>query len=237
MQRTHTSLSAAGARARAARASHVNTSRRRERPLSWQRAAARARGAARRGLLARCRPCAPTEEFGNQDFGGAAAAPCAGRLLPSAPQPTHTPPLRAPRTPLHLLPPRTRAPLAPSHRRRRQAVATAADLATLHNGRVTVLVVDEQVAGRDSDAKDQNKLQHQVGACRCRCLPPARRLPIAYTVPCAWYMLLWSTCALARCQRVSCTCPASRARIPAPRRQHPVCAVPEPRRPPGLQDR
>lgn len=44
-----------------------------------------------------------------------------------------------------------------------QAVATAADLATLHNGRVTVLVVDEQVAGRDAaDAKDQNKLQHQA---------------------------------------------------------------------------
>lgn len=58
-----------------------------------------------------------------------------------------------------------------------KAVATAADLATLHNGRVTVLVVDEQVSKPDAEpasagaaadqqqedsSKDQNKLQHQA---------------------------------------------------------------------------
>ncbi|GBF96469.1 hypothetical protein Rsub_09268 [Raphidocelis subcapitata] len=45
-----------------------------------------------------------------------------------------------------------------------QAVATAADLATLHNGRVTVLVVDEQVARAEAGAGagDQSRLQQQA---------------------------------------------------------------------------
>lgn len=45
-----------------------------------------------------------------------------------------------------------------------QAVATAADLAQLHNGRMTVLVVDEQVAavGGSGDAGSQGKLQAQA---------------------------------------------------------------------------
>ncbi|KAI8468468.1 MAG: hypothetical protein J3K34DRAFT_427183 [Monoraphidium minutum] len=42
-----------------------------------------------------------------------------------------------------------------------QAVATAADLATLHKGRVTVLVVDEQVEGA-AGGGDQGKLQQQA---------------------------------------------------------------------------
>lgn len=55
-----------------------------------------------------------------------------------------------------------------------QAVATAADLATLHNGRVTVLVVDEQVSQpgaapspsgdpqEQQEGADQGKLQQQA---------------------------------------------------------------------------
>lgn len=45
-----------------------------------------------------------------------------------------------------------------------QALATTADLAALHNGRMTVLVVDEQVSPDSGSAPaDQSKLQQQAG--------------------------------------------------------------------------